>query len=107
MKENDLWGATPFASVVHLSLDAQRALNASLPSPPAGAAPEGAPGLDAAAEAAAVEVAAVEALEHGLHRTVCFAYFLPNRYQAPTPDGGEEEVGGKARVKEVAVMPCA
>ncbi|KAL4428070.1 hypothetical protein ABPG75_002159 [Micractinium tetrahymenae] len=76
VRENDLWGGTPFANLVHLSFDSQAAWeNASALAT-----------TSAFTSAADLPIqgpnsTAWERALGSLHKTVCAAYFLPNKYQ--------------------------
>lgn len=76
-QENDLWGATPFATFVHLGLHNQAAWNATalaatsaLLHDGAGDSPEEFEELLARAAGPALDT---------LHKVVCIAYYLPDK----------------------------
>jgi hypothetical protein len=81
--EHHLWGATPFANVVHLSWEAQQAWNASAALMQAAG---GDPG--AGATSADANTTAAGGVECCLHKSVCAAYYLPDKYQG-TPTRNE------------------
>ena len=80
--EHHLWGATPFANVVHLSWEAQQAWNASA------ALMQAAGGDPGATATSADENTTAAGVECCLHKTVCAAYYLPDKYQG-TPTRSE------------------
>ena len=76
-QENDLWGATPFATFVHMGLHNQAAWNATAPAGTSALLADGAGDSTEEFEAALAK-AAGPALD-SLHKVVCIAYYLPDQ----------------------------
>ncbi|PRW44380.1 heme-binding 2-like [Chlorella sorokiniana] len=81
--ENDLWGATPFSTFVHLGLHNQAAWNATAVAATSALLADGAG--DSPAEFDALLARAAGPALDSMHKVVCIAYYLPDKYQAVSP----------------------